>query len=389
MHATSINTKIKNSKKELDRVEKKKSSTSAKLSKIIKSIKRAQNDSKLYDKRISKLSKQKDSNELLYKKSKVKLNEYNRLYRETDREVKQKNMRFLSLLSNQFGVIFAMQKIEKNTKKSVVYKEIYKHYKVQNIKELQELKEEISKWRNKQNAITKKRKSIKTTMRKIENQRREYKKEKQNKKRLLNKLAIDEELYRKQLQSIIDNQGSLRGTLARLNILKKKEVAKARKEELARSRALRSKKYKKYKGSSKLSYYKTNVTRYRGSKTIPPLTNAKIVKRFGSYTDPIYKIKIFNDSITLRSSNSNAKVSSVLSGKVVYAGRNSMLGNVVVVAHNGKLHTIYAGLSQIAPTIRVGKHLSKGYVIGRVSRKLIFQATKNSKHIDPSQLIRI
>lgn len=381
-----IDNKIEKSKEKLTQVEKKKSATSAKLSEIVNSIKKAKNESKLYDQRIDKLSKQKDTNEILYKKSKVKLNEYNRLYRQTDKEIKRKHMRFLSLLSNQFGVVFAMQKIAKNTQKSTIYKEIYQHYKVQNIKELKDLKAEIAKWQKKQGEITKKRKDIRYTMRKIENQRKEYKKEKQNKKKLLKRLATDEELYRKKLQAIMDQQGSLRGTLARLNILQKKEVEKARKEELARSKALKT---KNYKSSNKLSYYKTNVTKYRGAKTIPPIKNATVVKRFGSYTDPIYKIKIFNDSITLKSANRNAKVSSVLSGKVVFSGSNSMLGNVVVVAHSNKLHTIYAGLSKIAPTIRVGKKVSKGYVIGRVARKLIFQATKNSKHINPLRLIRI
>ena len=386
LDATSINTKIKKSKAQLNQVEQKKSATSAKLSEIIKSIKKAKSATVIYDARISKLSKQKDRNEILYQKSKVKLNEYNKLHRQTDKEIKRKNMRFLSLLSNQFGVVFAMQKVEKNTQKSTIYKEIYKHYKAQNIKELKDLKEQIAKWQKKQNEITQKRKNIRYTMRKIENQRKEYKKEKRNKKRLLSKLANDEELYRKRLQGIIDKQGSLRSTLANLNILKAKEVEKARKEEVVRKQALKA---KNYKSSSKLSYYKTNVTKYRGAKTISPIKNATVVKRFGSYTDPIYKIKIFNDSVTLRASNSNSKVSSVLQGKVVYAGRNSMLGNVVVVAHSGKLHTIYAGLSQIAPTIRVGKRVSKGYVLGRVARKLIFQATKNSKHINPLRLIKI
>lgn len=386
VNAASINSKIQTSQKKLSQVEKKKSATSAKLSEIIKDIKKAKSESKLYDKRIDKLSKQKDTNAVLYKKSKVKLNEYNKLYRETDREIKQKNMRFLSLLSNQFGVIFAMQKIDKNTQKSVIYREIYQHYKTKNIQELEELKAEIAKWRSKQNQITQKRKDIRHTMTKIEKQRAEYKREKRNKKRLLEKLASDEELYRKKLQGIMEQQGSLRNTLAKLNILKEKEVAKARAEERARSNALKT---KNYKSSSNLSYYKTNVTHYRGSKTISPISGARVVKRFGSYTDPIYKIKIFNDSITLKSPNKNSKVSSVLSGKVVYSGRNSMLGNVVVVAHSGKLHTIYAGLSQIAPTIRVGKSLAKGDVIGRVASKLIFQATKNSKHINPLHLIRL
>ncbi|MBN2825794.1 MAG: peptidoglycan DD-metalloendopeptidase family protein [Campylobacterales bacterium] len=387
--ASNLNTKIKDSKNQLNQVEQTKSATSAKLSEIVKSINKAKSESKLYDKRIEKLSKEKNQNEVLYNKSKVKLNEYNKLYRDTDREIKHKNMRFLSLLSNQFGVIFAMQKVKKNTKKSIIYKEIYEHYKVQNIKELQELKAEIGKWQKKQNEITQKRKDIRYTMSKIENQRKEYKKEKQNKQKLLTKLAQDEELYRKKLQGIIDKQSSLRSTLAKLNILQAKEVEKARAEEIARSKALKTKQYKDYKSSTKSSYYKTNVTSYRGRKTISPISGAKVVKRFGTHIDPIYKIQIFNDSITLKAPNKDSKVSSVLSGKVVYSGSNSMLGNVVVVAHDQKLHTIYAGLSHIAPTIRVGKHLSKGDVIGRVVSKLIFQATKNSKHINPLHLIRI
>jgi murein DD-endopeptidase MepM/ murein hydrolase activator NlpD len=113
------------------------------------------------------------------------------------------------------------------------------------------------------------------------------------------------------------------------------------------------------------------------------------VKHFGTYIDPIYKIKIFNESITLKAPSSDAKVKNVLNGKVVFAGETSMMGKVVVVSHARRLHTVYAGLSKIAPTIKTGRKLRKGYVVGRVKSKLIFEATKNSKHIDPLKLIRI
>ena len=36
-----------------------------------------------------------------------------------------------------------------------------------------------------------------------------------------------------------------------------------------------------------------------------------------------------------------------------------------------------------------GSKVKKGYVIGKVNRKLIFEATKNSKHINPLRLISI
>jgi len=37
----------------------------------------------------------------------------------------------------------------------------------------------------------------------------------------------------------------------------------------------------------------------------------------------------------------------------------------------------------------VGSTVSKGYTIGKVTKRLIFEATKNSKHIDPLKLIQI
>ena len=103
----------------------------------------------------------------------------------------------------------------------------------------------------------------------------------------------------------------------------------------------------------------------------------------------MYKIKIFNESITLQAPSNDSPVVSVMDGKVVYAGNSSMLGKVVVIAHAGNLHTVYAGLSKIPSTITVGRAVSKGYTIGKVSRRLIFEATKNSRQIDPLQLIQI
>ncbi len=118
------------------------------------------------------------------------------------------------------------------------------------------------------------------------------------------------------------------------------------------------------------------------------MSGARLIKKFGTYVDPIYNIKIFNESITLQAS-SNSKVQNILNGKVVFAGKSSMLGKVVVVSHSDKIHTVYAGLSKIAPTIHVGTKIQKGYVVGKVNEKLIFQATKDSKHIDPLKLIQI
>ncbi|MDQ7085698.1 MAG: peptidoglycan DD-metalloendopeptidase family protein [Sulfurovum sp.] len=188
-------------------------------------------------------------------------------------------------------------------------------------------------------------------------------------------------------------EARIKARRAKEAILRATTEAEKRKAHQA-SRKAEAEKRKVYKESAKVkqvnsSYKKSSTYKYKGSKTISPLSHARVIKKFGTYVDPIYKIKIFNESITLQSNRSNAKVKNVLNGKVVFAGKSSMLGKVVVVSHSKKIHTVYAGLSKIAPTIRVGTKIKKGYVVGKVSRKLLFQATKNSKHINPLELISL
>ncbi len=123
-------------------------------------------------------------------------------------------------------------------------------------------------------------------------------------------------------------------------------------------------------------------------KAISPLRDAKVVKAFGSYIDPVSKRKVFNKSITLKiAQGQNNKVYNVLNGKVLFVGESDMLGKVIVIAHNNKLHTIYANLARFAPTVYAGRKLKQGYVIGKVDDTLVFQAIQNSKHINPMELI--
>ena len=66
-----------------------------------------------------------------------------------------------------------------------------------------------------------------------------------------------------------------------------------------------------------------------------------------------------------------------------------MLANVVIIQHEDGLHTIYSHLDEISPTLVVGKWIKQGYVVGRVNDTLMFQATKDSAHIDPRDLFKI
>ena len=441
----STTTKIKNSKKDLSATDSAKKKASRKLDKIASDIKKADKDINYLDHKLEKLSANKEKTKKEYKILKKELATSEANLAVTSKEIEKKHKAFVSLLSNQFSVIFAMQQFENPTQESIISYEVYKAYKKHNAKELKALRTEIATLKKSKKNKRYKRDKTKKAIASIEKKRKLYTKEKAQKEKLITRLGDDEEKYQAKLQNLVDKQTSLRGTLAKLNILHTQEVEDARKRASAKREAIRLEKErirkirkakalakakakkaraaiklakteaarkvarkaakkaekeakiaqtKVYKQSEKVrkinsSYKKSKTYAYRGGKTISPLSGARLIKKFGTYIDPIYKIKIFNESITLKAPSSNAKVKNVLNGKVVFAGKSSMLGKVVVVAHSGKMHTVYAGLSKIAPTIHVGSKIKRGYVIGKVARKLMFQATKNSKHINPMKLIRI
>ena len=91
--------------------------------------------------------------------------------------------------------------------------------------------------------------------------------------------------------------------------------------------------------------------------------------------------------MVLASSTPDATVKSVLSGKVIFAKDTASLEKVVIIENSDEIHTIYAHLSKIAPTIQVGLKIKKGFVIGRVVDGLTFEVTQKNFHIDPLELI--
>lgn len=423
--ASTTDKKIKKSEKILKKKQREQKKMSEKLDKIARDIKRANKENKILNKKLESLSQQFAKNEKIYKDSKKSLSEYDKNLSEIDKKIKEKNKKFIEVLANQSSIIYAMNQSHEPTRESIIMQEAYRLLKKQNARELVKLRQQIDENKAKKRKISKKRKAIKNKIDRIAKQRSEYEKKRKAKQKLLKKLASDEEKYRKELQRAMDEQNALRSTLADLNILKKKEVEeekriaaeqkaamlaeeKRKKKEREKRRTAREEARKKgekvvYTKAPKegpstrntkvrnlgSSYKKDKTYAYRGHKTISPIRGAKVIKRFGTYIDPIYKIKIFNESVTLKAPRRNAKVQNVLNGKVVFAGSSSMLGKVVVVSHSGKMHTVYAGLSKIAPNIKKGSKIKKGYVIGKVSSKLIFEATKDSKHINPLKLIKI
>jgi murein DD-endopeptidase MepM/ murein hydrolase activator NlpD len=221
----------------------------------------------------------------------------------------------------------------------------------------------------------------------IDQKQRDLKKTQEENKKLLAKLEESKKSYKKELKSIIAKQDTLKKTLSELKIVKLDAIKKAKEDE-RRRKAFAAKKDDdlpkvKQHGSS---YQRVKTIKYRGEKTITPIYPYTITKKYGTYTDPIYGIKIFNESISMEPKQKNAKVKTVFNGKVIYADKTAVLKNIVIVEHKDGLHTIYANLSQISPNIKKGKKIKKGYTIGRVNDELIFEVTQKSYHINPIRL---
>jgi len=437
LYGASTLDKIKDSKKDLSITSSQKKEASRKLEKIADDIKKGESEIDALGKKIDILKAEQDRTEQDFDQLKTELKDAESALLNINTEIDKKREEFLSLAIEQFSVIFAMQQFKTPTQKSIISYEVYQAYKKHNTEELQSLRKEILSLQSVQTEKSIKRDKTKASLDKIIKTRQEYAEKKEAKEKFVKRLEADEEIYQKKVQEIVDKQNMLSNTLAKLNILHKKEVdesrkaAEARKEairlEKERARKLRLAKEKARKAKLALQEAKTNEDRataeraakeakedeqlaeqqsdtvrkinssykqpqlyaYRGRKTISPIPGAKVIKKFGTYVDPVYKIKIYNESITLQAPQEDAKVQNVLNGQIVYAGESSMLGKVVVVEHSGRMHTVYAGLSKIAPNIVKGRKIKQGYVVGKVNSKLVFQATKDSKHIDPLRLISI
>jgi murein DD-endopeptidase MepM/ murein hydrolase activator NlpD len=211
---------------------------------------------------------------------------------------------------------------------------------------------------------------------------------KQENEKAIAQLEKDKNEYKRSLGRILNQQRSLQNTLASLNIIKLEAMKPKKAPPPLVAQKPGSKPLPQGTREAISQYQPTNTAAYSGERTIAPLDGYVITKRFGPYTDPVYGIKIYNESVSLRPTDPDAKVKAILNGKIIFAKPTAMLDNVIVIEHDNGLHTIYAHLDKIAPTVSVGQRLKQGSIIGRVGRELMFQVTQRNAHIDPLQVIR-
>ena len=420
LFSNNIDNKISSKKKLLNKTSTIQSKTKVKIKELAQKIDSQNKDLEKLEKDISSIDKDIKKHAKLLKQSENKLQNLKEKSTYLKEKKNKNESQIVDTIIQDFTSSIALNLASKANLKEMVDKEVYTILS-------ENSKYEISKLDNNYEQVTSNANKNKKTINKISNyiqEREKTKKTLNNLKRKhsssLGNLEIQHRLYQQELKKVVSQQESLKDLLGQLNILKKKEIQKERKrkEKLAQLRFEKKKVAKKKVTKKSTSPVATTakelsqsfendldlndvrkigsstsgikITRYKGSKTIAPLKNFDVVKKFGTYYDPVYKIKLFNESIVLKTKRPKAKVVTILNGKIVYAKKNAgMLENVVIVQHRNGLHTIYSHLDEIAPTLRVGKWVKKGYVVGRVNDSLMFQATKNSYHINPKDLFKI
>lgn len=259
---------------------------------------------------------------------------------------------------------------------SIVNKEVLFNLSLVLKNEYKLLASEYVKTSQKINYKQRKINEINNNIKNYKNKETELNKLKSKQEKLVAKQKLDERIYKERLSSLQKQQDELRATLQKLKIIEENK----QKQNLA-TKSINVQ-------HSKTLHTNTKVLKYSGAKTISPLQTYSLKQKFGEYEDPIYKLKIFNENVILRSNDINANVRVVLDGKVVFANNTTVLDKVVIVEHANKLHTIYAHLNKFSPLAKVGSVVKKGNVIGKVKQDLLFEVTQKNFHINPMDLIK-
>lgn len=432
IEASTIDKKIQQNKKQLDTTLQEEEKKNEKIKEFADKIESQNNNISNIEKEIREVNKDIEEHQKLLDESKYKLTELKSKSTKLIQEKTNSESQIVDTIVEEFSISIALKLASENSVQELIDNEIYTLL-------AQHSKDKVAKINTNYNAITNDSTTNQKDIEKISlyiNDRQKTKDKltilKEKHSSSLSDLEKQHKAYQEELNKVVKSQENIKNLLSQLNILKQEEIKKAEAnaelEKRKKIESLMSKKSSNVNTDSEQNNPTTSsteenepdvqtadvrnqkfaknlnldvkkigsstdgvtITKYKGEKTIAPLKSFKIVKNFGTYYDPVYKIKLFNESIVLKSTESESKVVSVLSGKVVYAKKNAgMLDNVVIIQHENGIHTIYSHLDDIAPTLVVGKWVQKGSVVGRINETLSFQVTKDSAHIDPRDLFKI
>lgn len=403
LFASNIDKKIEQNKQQLNSNQEKEASANKKMQQLAKNIDKQNRDILKLEKDITNINRDIITHQELLDSSEKKLNQLQNDTKNLIIEKRKSEDEIINIIIEEFSVSMALKLASKESLEEIIDSEIFlllSEYSKEKIININESYNKLSKnTKENQNEIERLNGYISSRQKKKD----DFLSLKKVHTKSLENLENEHKLYQTELKKVLDQQNNLNSILADLNILKQEEIKKAeqkRAEEAKKAASLAQTENERNQQFAKgldldvrkigSSTAGVKIVKYKGPKTIAPLKSFKVEKQFGTYFDPVYKIKLFNESMVLSSNEANSKVVAVLNGKVVFAKKNAgMLENVVIVQHSNGIHTVYSHLDDIAPNIVVGKWIQKGSVVGRVNSSLTFQVTKDSAYIDPKDLFNI
>jgi septal ring factor EnvC (AmiA/AmiB activator) len=392
VYGASVDKKISTTSSKLNKYSKNYSNINKKMSNNAKAILKQKKELQQQNKYLKKLKEELAIKELSYKENIQQLKELKVSQKELKEKQEKIEEELVFVIAQSVSLSLVLNEDYSANEESIIEFEVLKSMLASSKEKADRLSKKFFVNAQDIDTLNQLASNLEVAIANIDRKRKDVVKTQNANKKALAQLEKAKASYKKKLKSLLKKQDTLKQTLARLNIIKIDQIRKAKEEKsrkaaFAQQKVVLDEKLPKVKkvGSS---YQAVKTMRYRGSKTISPIDNYTITKKYGTYTDPIYKIKIFNESISLKPKKKNAKVKTVFNGKVIYADKTAVLDNIVIVEHTKGLHTIYANLSQISPNIKKGKKIKKGYTIGRVEDELVFEVTQKSYHINPIRLFR-
>ncbi|MDA3945856.1 MAG: peptidoglycan DD-metalloendopeptidase family protein [Helicobacteraceae bacterium] len=379
-----VSKQIQQTSKKLGTFDQKYSNLHHKMSNTAKAIKLSEQELLEQEKAITRLSQKLEVSQEKYEENRKELLEL----KDTQQKLQAKQDLIENELIQSIAQNISINTLVKEkyavTTESIISEEIMNELNLQTQRKIENLEQEHYQNVNTIKEYESRTNALQSSISNIDKEKAELLTVTHNNKDSIEKMRRDKQKYKHSIDTLLAQKRALSNTLARLNIIQSEEIKKAQQHQTKRTHKSATAKVTK----SGSSYQNIKTKKYRGQKTIAPLSDYKLVKEFGPYTDPIYKIKIYNESVSLQPNQSDAKVNTVLNGKIILAKKTQILENVVIIKHANGLHTIYAHLDQIAPNIKKGKKVKKGSIIGRVNHELIFEVTQDNFHIDPMALIR-
>ncbi|WP_457560479.1 murein hydrolase activator EnvC family protein [Caminibacter sp.] len=345
---------VKTVKKELIHTKANISKMNSYLDNLAKKIAKKQKEINHLNNQISKLNTQIQNLQKLLKNSNSKLGKLQDLKNGYSQQLKKIQDEINYFLSTNYYISNKSIDNINDLINQEVTKEILKQYS-QKIAALAneeaDLKQNIFQTSQEINAILDKQKTL-------QNKKNQLLTLKKKREKELRELAKQKEIYKRKLYAMIKKQQELQAKLKKLSIIKT------------------TKHYPNVTLPTKI---------YRGIKTIAPVRGI-VVKRFGSYIDPVYKFRVYNDSITIKPYQKNAVIRAVMSGRVVYIDPKK---GIIIIKHKNYLFSIYANLSRISPILKKGSFVKRGQIIARVQNTLEFEITYKDRPINPLKVISL